>query len=199
MTIKIPRLRALPIAALLLASGSLHALTFDPNDHVQIRTSTVLSYSLAWRTEKPAHALSGRYTPKAANRDDGNNAFKRGSLVTNRIGILSDADFRWRRDQGVFVRASAYYDDVYHQRNDNRSGTSNCFAAGECSRPDRFSGKTVDAHGGDVRILDAYVYGNWNMAGNPLNVRIGRQVVSWGGKSLQRQRHRLGHEPRGCG
>jgi hypothetical protein len=172
-------LRALP-AALLLCSSPLCALTFEPNDDLQIKTSTVLSYGLAWRTEKPAHTLSGRYDSQAANRDDGNNAFDRGSLISHRVGILSDADLNWRRDFGLFVRASAYYDDVYHRRNDNRSGTSNCYAAGQCSRPDRFSSETVDAHGGDVRLLDSYVYGNWTLAERPFNLRIGRQVVSWG-------------------
>lgn len=165
------------LAGLLLASSTAAAALYEPSDDVKIQASHVISYGLAWRTVKPAHALGG---DNNANGNDGNNAFKRGSLISHRLGIVSDADISYREDFGLFLRGSAYYDDVYHRGNDNRTGTSNCFAAGQCSRPDRFSSQTRDAHGGGFEMLDSYLYGTWHVDGRPLNLRLGRQVVYWG-------------------
>lgn len=169
-------LLAIP-GSLLLFSSPLAALVFEIGDDLKVQNSNVVSYGLAWRTAKPAHALSGRNN---ANGNDGNNAFDRGSLITHRLGLVSDADFNFRRDFGLFVRASAYYDDVYQRRNANHTGTSNCYAAGQCSRPDQFSRPTRDAHGGAVEMLDNYLYGSWQVADRPFNLRLGRQVVYWG-------------------
>ncbi|TWC38568.1 uncharacterized protein DUF1302 [Pseudomonas sp. SJZ079] len=151
------------------------ALSFQPSDELSVDWDTTLSYGLAWRTE-------GRDRRLTANADgnDGDNAFDRGSLINNRVGFISEADFKWREDYGLFVRAAGFYDNVYDQGNDNASGTSNCFAGGQCSRPDRFSQETIDQHREDLRLLDSYFYGSWDIGGHNLNLRLGDQVVSWG-------------------
>ncbi|WP_409285578.1 hypothetical protein, partial [Pseudomonas protegens] len=46
--------------SLLLFSSPLAALVFEVNDEFKVQNSNIISYGLAWRTEKPAHALSGR-------------------------------------------------------------------------------------------------------------------------------------------
>ena len=162
------------VATLALA-GQAHALTFQPSEDLSIDLDTTLSYSLAWRVEDRDDKLLAD-----ANGNDGNNAFDKGSLINNRISFVTDANFNWRQDYGVFLRATGFYDNVYDQSNDNGTGTSNCFAGGRCSRPNRFSDDTVDQHREDLRMLDAYVYGNWRVAGHNLNLRVGDQVVSWG-------------------
>ncbi|HBP1357938.1 TPA: DUF1302 domain-containing protein [Pseudomonas aeruginosa] len=174
---------ALPVSAALglLLGSQAQAMAIQANDDLHIDWNTTVTYALAWRTEKRAHGLSRGYPdPAIANVDDGNNAFDRGSLITNRASFLTEADLRFRDDHGLFVRASGFYDDVYHHGNDNDSGTSNCFASGRCSRADQFSGATQDQHGDNLRLLDSYAYGTWELAGHALNARLGSQVVSWG-------------------
>ncbi|MBS7662065.1 DUF1302 domain-containing protein [Pseudomonas lalucatii] len=151
------------------------ALSFQPSDELSIDWDTTLSYSLAWRTEGRDRRLTAN-----ANGNDGDNAFDKGSLINNRVGFLTEADFKWRGDYGLFMRAAGFYDRVYDQGNDNDSGTSNCFAGGQCSRPDRFSQETIDQHREDLRLLDSYFYGSWELGGRNLNLRLGDQVVSWG-------------------
>ncbi|BAN46965.1 DUF1302 domain-containing protein [Metapseudomonas resinovorans] len=151
------------------------AMSFTPTPDLTIDWDTTLSYSLAWRVEDRDHKLVAD-----ANGNDGNNAFDKGSLINNRIGFVSEANLKWREDYGVFVRGAGYYDNVYDQGNDNGTGTSNCFAGGHCSRPDRFPQDTIDQHREDLRLLDAYAYGNWTVADRSLNLRVGDQVVSWG-------------------
>ncbi len=151
------------------------ALSFQPSDELSVDWDTTLSYGLAWRTEGRDRRLTAD-----ANGNDGDNAFDRGSLISNRIGFLTEADFKWRGDYGLFVRAAGFYDNVYDQGNDNDTGSSNCFAGGQCSRPDRFSQETIDQHREDLRLLDSYFYGTWDIGGRNLNLRLGDQVVSWG-------------------
>ncbi|MDN6860773.1 DUF1302 domain-containing protein [Pseudomonas sp. CAN2814] len=176
----LPLALAISGAGLLLASQA-QALSYQFNDDLQLNLDTTLSYSLAWRTEKRAHALSnGGSNPAIANGDDGDNAFDRGALINNRASFLTEADLKFRGDYGLFVRATGFYDDVYQRGNDNDTGTSNCFAGGRCSKPDHFSGETEDQAGDDLRLLDTYVYGTWDLSGHTLNARAGNQVVAWG-------------------
>ena len=166
------------MAVLMLAGGLAEpasAMTFQPIDDLKVEWDTTLTYSLAWRTEARDHKLVAN-----ANGNDGDNAFNKGSLISNRSGFLTEADIKWQEDYGVFLRAAGFYDNVYDRGNDNGTGTSNCFAGGQCSRPDRYSKDTIEQHRNDLRMLDAYAYGTWDMAGHNLNVRVGDQVVSWG-------------------
>ena len=162
-------------------AGKVQALSFQPSEDLKVEWNTSLTYGLAWRTESRDKQLSnGLSNPVIANTDDGDNAFDRGSLISNRSSFLTEISLNWQQDYGLFMRASGFYDDVYNRSNDNDTGTSNCFVGGECSRPDHFSQETIDQHGHDVRLLDSYVYGNWHLAGHDLNLRLGDQVVSWG-------------------
>lgn len=175
---------AIRVALLGLATGcasQVQALSFQPNEDLKIDWNTTLTYGLAWRTESRDHALSNGFpNPAIANIDDGNNAFDKGSLITNRASFLTEMNLNWQQDFGLFMRASGFYDEVYNRSNDNRTGTSNCFAGGRCSQPNHFPHNTIDQHGKDIRLLDAYVYGAWDLGGHNLNLRVGDQVVSWG-------------------
>ncbi|WP_374439314.1 DUF1302 domain-containing protein [Pseudomonas panipatensis] len=178
--------RPLPLALQLSAmglvmAGQAQALSYQLNDDLKVNWDTTLTYGLAWRTEQRARGLSNGYpNPAIASIDDGDNAFARGSLINNRASFLTEADFKFRDDYGLFVRATGFYDDVYHHSNDNATGTSNCYASGHCAKPDQFPDGTVDQHGDDARLLDTYAYGTWDLSGHKLNARVGNQVVAWG-------------------
>ena len=84
----LPLALAISTSGLLLASQA-QALSYQFNDDLQVNWDTTLSYSLAWRTEKRAHALSnGGSNAAIANGDDGDNAFDRGALINNRASFL---------------------------------------------------------------------------------------------------------------
>lgn len=166
------------LAMLLLAGGlgsQASAMSFQPNEDLSVDWDTTLTYSLAWRTDSRDHKLTAN-----ANGNDGDNAFDKGSLINNRSGFLTEANIKWREDYGVFLRGTGFYDNVYDQGNDNDTGTSNCFAGGHCNRPDRFSQDTIDQHRNELRMLDYYAYGTWDIGGHAFNARLGNQVVSWG-------------------
>lgn len=173
----------LAIAATVIGlSSQAHALSFKPSEDLEVEWDTSITYGLAWRTEERDPQLSNAaVNPLAANTNDGNNSFDDGSLINNRISFLTEADFNYKGDYGAFIRASGFYDDVYHGSNDNTDlFTNNCLAGGSCSRANQFPAGTVDQHGDRIRLLDAYLYGSWDLSGQNLSLRLGRQVVSWG-------------------
>lgn len=109
------------------------------------------------------------------NDDDGNVNFERGDFTNATAKITTDFDFRWR-NYGAFVRASAFYDYIGAEeagRNSTRFG----------SRPlnDSLRGESPeDRAGRGARLLDAFVYGNFDVGNLPLNVRVGNQAINWG-------------------
>ena len=163
---------AAAIAASMAMPGA-YALSFQPTDEVTIDWDTNVSYAAAWRMEDPdADAL----VATNINGDDGNNNFKKGAMVNNRISIISEAALSYK-NYGAFIRGSAFYDDVYFHQNDNESpATSNNVSVPH----NEFTQGTKDQNGKDARLLDAFVYGDFDIAGRNLNLRVGRQMVSWG-------------------
>ncbi len=66
---------------------------------------------------------------------------------------------------GLFVRGSFLYDDLVEDSQTDRTPISE-------------SGKDLaDSY---LRLLDAFVYGRWDLAGHELDIRAGRQVFNWG-------------------
>ncbi|MGI9281132.1 MAG: DUF1302 domain-containing protein [Endozoicomonas sp.] len=168
------RIKLLPVAiATVVASMSAPAwsLSFQPTDEVSVDWDTTLNYSAAWRMSDHNDDLIG--SPLG---DDGNRNFDKGSMVTNRFSVISEMDIRYQ-NMGAFIRGSAFYDDAYFGKNDNDSPLTNNNISVAYNE---FTDETKDAHGKKARLLDAFVYGNFEIGERNLNVRVGRQVVSWG-------------------
>ncbi|NVK44004.1 MAG: DUF1302 domain-containing protein [Oceanospirillaceae bacterium] len=164
-------LRALTLTGLLpLTATTAHALSFTPAEDVRLDWDTVVNYGASWRVESRDDELLAN-----PNADDGDRSFDKG-LVSNRVSFLTEADLQYN-DVGAFVRASGFYDDAYYGRNDHDSpGTSNNLSVGHNS----FTDETQYQHGARIRMLDYFLYGNYNLGGQRLALRLGDQVVSWG-------------------
>jgi hypothetical protein len=111
-----------------------------------------------------------------ANGDDGNRNFDKHSLNSHRVGALAEMIYTYE-NVGAVLRATTFYDDVYHRRNDNDSlATVNKDGAN-----DQFTEGAKYYSGGRSRFLDAYVFGDFDLPSNQyMTVKAGRHVVSWG-------------------
>lgn len=155
----------------LCASQGAYALSFEPTEGLYIDWDTTLTYGASWRVKDRSDRLVSD-----VNADDGNRNFDKG-LISNRFGISTEMDLNYRNNYGMFLRARAYYDDVYNRKNDNDSpATFN----GTSHKYNKFNSKTRKLHGRKAEMLDYFVYGNYDLLGKNLNVRLGSQVVSWG-------------------
>lgn len=104
----------------------------------------------------------GRTT--GVNSDNGNLNFDQWDFVNQTLQATMDIQGTWQ-NYGFFVRPTAFYDFVYAE-NDLR------FRDLEPNAKDQLDY--------DFDVLDAFVYGNWDIGGHYTTVRFGKQVLNWG-------------------
>jgi hypothetical protein len=171
---KTRRLRRIAKAVILVACApsAQAASTIQVGEKTTFDYGMIVNYGVAVRAKSPAPVL---LAPDNINGDDGNRNFKRGSLVSNSVNVLLEGDLR-RDNIGLFVRGSAIYDNVYHRRNDNDApGTVN-----KSGPANEFTSAARHYQGNRARLLDAYVYGTFDVSSTTLNLRAGEHVVQWG-------------------
>lgn len=166
----------LPTLAAVLVSGLPTAQAFEiqtGNPDLSLRWDNTLKYSSAWRTQGQSSKLTEGSVPR--NQDDGDRAFDKG-LISNRLDILSELDIGYR-DFGARLSGAAWYDTEYQKDNDNNDPAR---ANQRSVAYDEFTDDTRRLHGGDVELLDAFVYWNGELAERALSVRLGRHGLIWG-------------------
>lgn len=172
--------------SLVTAAGCSLAAQIDVgNPDVELRWDNTVKYSAGVRVKNrsdvltqfvPPPADGGAY-PSALNGDDGDRNFKRGSLISNRLDLLSEMDLVYRKSFGLRVSAAAWYDAVYNQTNANDSPATN----NSLSVPsNEFTKITRNLHGRKAEVLDAFVFGATDVGTARLSGRLGRHTVLWG-------------------
>ena len=134
---------------------------------------STLSYGRLWRVQ-------GRdKTNDDVNTNDGNRNFDTG-LVSEVYKITSELEANYQ-NYGVFMRGTAFYDtQLMDKRNDYYHNNSPSQPSQSYPNDDHFTDQTRDIAGSRIEMLDAYVYGNWDVAQMPVTARLGRQVFNWG-------------------
>ncbi len=153
------------LVAALCAPGSAQAIDFTAGGWNGSLNTTV-SYGQLYRDEKRDPRLIATANGgigRSPNIDDGNLNYDEG-LVSSAFKMVTELALD-RENFGIFVRGSALY-DLEVEDND----------------PDRtvISPQGRDLAGSYVRLLDAFIYGRWDLSGHELEVRAGKQVVNWG-------------------
>lgn len=121
--------------------------------------------------------LDGEPNPSGAyNTDDGRLNWESGDIVSAPVTLLGEADFRYE-NFGVFLRGKAWYDYVLENTKVPHGHSSNGYAA-DSELDDSDFHDLAQFKG--VALLDAYVYGDFDVGDVPLHVRLGNQVVNWG-------------------
>jgi len=158
----------------LLVAVQAQAVEFSfANDEISGSIDTTVSYGQLWRVQ--GQDKNG----EDINTNDGNRNFDTG-LVSEVYKITSDLEATYQ-NYGVFVRGSAFYDtQIMDKRNDYYNNNDPMQPSQSYPKDDRFTYDTRHSAGRNAEILDAYIYGSWDVADMPLSARIGRQVFNWG-------------------
>ncbi|OLU17500.1 glycine/betaine transmethylase [Pseudomonas sp. PA1(2017)] len=158
----------------LLVAAPAQAVEFSFADNeVSGSLDTTLSYGQLWRVQGQSRGNDD------VNVNDGNRNFDTG-LASEVFKITSDLEMNYQ-NYGLFVRGTAFYDtQIMDKRNDFYSGDRAAQPSQNTPNDDRFTRDTRHTAGRDAQILDAYVYGNWDVAERPVTARLGRQVFNWG-------------------
>ncbi len=159
--------------------------------------ASTVSLGSSWRADKrdprlysqANGALVGLTDGRGPNTIDvGNLNYDRGDRYTTLFKLFGEVEVK-KGDLGLLVRAKAWYDDALENgkvRLGNQTNGYNNYVfsptggAIGAERPlsdegferlNRFKG---------VYLLDAYAYNTFDLAGLPLQIRAGNQVVNWG-------------------
>ncbi|MGE8064350.1 DUF1302 domain-containing protein [Pseudomonas sp. NPDC089569] len=164
--------RGLLATALTVASTTISAApTLELGENTTLDSSLTVNYTASMRTAKQAHQYLND-----PNNDDGTRNFKRGSLINNRLSLFGELQLK-HDNLGAVLRGSDFYDDVYKRDNANDSPQT----VNKLGANDSFSDKTRQLSGSTVRLLDAYVYGNFDVGETQyLSLKAGRHLVAWG-------------------
>lgn len=163
---------AVAFASALLFSTSASAASFVFGD-LNVQVDTTVSAGIGLRasgrdctkvslTNGGCRNGDGRAT--GINSDNGNLNFDQWDFINQTLQATVDIQGTWE-NYGFFVRPTAFYDFVYAE-NDLKFRDLNPNAKDQLDY--------------DIDVLDAFVYGNWDIDGHFTTVRFGKQVLNWG-------------------
>ncbi|MAB98451.1 MAG: hypothetical protein CMK71_10335 [Pseudomonadaceae bacterium] len=167
-------------------SCGVNADTFNYGE-VSGRVNGSITVGGIWNTSEPDSSLifqgnanaigyNGRFGTTRTSDDGRLNFHKKGELVSSPITLLAETELKWR-DYGVFIRGKAWYDYTLNNKNVPFGHSSNGYQADSTLNDSHFDDL---AKFQGLSLLDAYVYGNFALGDQPLQLRAGNQVVNWG-------------------
>lgn len=160
------------------------AVDFEFGDGWKGSWDNTVSLGTAWRMNNPDQklysagnaALSGLPGGSAPNFvDEGNQNYHKGDRFTTLGKWFTELQVQ-KGDMGALIRAKAWYDYTLNKEDVHYGNQNNGYRKAPLSDDgfaalNRFDG---------VYLLDAYVYNTFDIAGKPLQLRVGNQVVNWG-------------------
>ena len=114
----------------------------------------------------------------STNGDNGNLNYNAGDSFSKMLKGSHDLDIHYQ-NMGLFVRGMYYYDMA--MMDDDRAWSNPI--TGQVFDPCR-DGEAKEQVCRDIRLLDAYFYGDFDLGEMPFSVRVGNQVISWGESTL---------------
>lgn len=173
MTLKNKIIKPLELAAIVsglsLTSAMSHGVEFFMD--VEGSFSSQISVGSSWRMSEPDEALLA-----PGNNNDGNANFEKGDAFSQIIKGSHDLHLR-SGDHGVFIRGKYWHDFALEDTKVAHGHGANGFAENEKLNDKDFN--ELSKFSG-AALLDAYVYGMYEIGYTPIDIRLGRQVVSWG-------------------
>ncbi len=158
--------RAWRLAVALLTASSMSAVTFTSGDFSG-SFDTTLSAGGIYRLDDPDPALYGTSNgglANSVNTDDGNLNFDDG-WVSKALKITSELELNFGDNFGVFTRASWFYDNAVDGATHLRK---------------RLTNEALDYSGNRLDYFDLYGVLRFDLGDIPMDLRIGRQVLSLG-------------------
>lgn len=155
-----PPFRLLLISVACIAAPAATASSFQWGE-IEGQITSSLSVGASMSTTDPDPDLT-----RSASGDDGRLNYRSGDVFSKLFKGTHDLELR-RGDTGVFLRGSYWYD--YALRDESQR-----------FKDVKDAGRKNAAKSAGVELLDAFLYHNYTLAGQPGSVRVGRQVINWG-------------------
>ncbi|MBA3028477.1 MAG: DUF1302 domain-containing protein [Desulfobacteraceae bacterium] len=157
--------------------GLAHAFTINPDTpDLKLTWNNSLRYNGAMRMQARDPIIANN-----AQFDQGDALFGRYRTITNRLDWLSEFDLAYRRQYGLRVSATGWYDTAY-----GRKGRSNPEALGAEAAPVSYTDNKFTSYvkryyaGPSAELLDAFVFSIFEAGNTVWNVKAGRHALVWG-------------------
>ncbi len=164
----------LAIASTFGVASPAYAFEFDTGlPDISTRWDNTVRYNIGQRVQGQDSAILA-----SPNYDDGDRNFDRG-LITNRLDILSEFDLIFRKRFGFRVSGTAWYDNAYERLDNQHLASSNHLVNGvpALGLPD-YTDRYYRGPSGE--LLDAFVFGKFDIGEVGVNLKAGRYNVFWG-------------------
>lgn len=178
--------KKLPLATAMALALSLpvttQAASFELGD-LDVTFDSTFSVGSMWRMQdrdmrviQPGNMLGG--FGQSAVADDGNLNYDKGDMTSLVFRGVHDLHIANKSGTtGAFVRFNYWYDDVLENKNVRHGHTANNYIPNTKLNTSAFDSY---AKGKGVNLLDAFVYTSFDLGQMPVDLRVGRQVLSWG-------------------
>ncbi|GLU37326.1 DUF1302 family protein [Pseudomonas sp. NBRC 100443] len=156
-----------------LASLPVHnatAFEIDTPRDWKVRWDNTLQYNLGWRAKN----MDSRIANDPTRAESDHKFPDRGDVVTNRVALLSEFDVVFQDDYGARISGSGWHDYAYDDDAKSKSG----YPSNYDER--KYSSYTKRYYIGGGQLLDAFVFGNFDLAGRPASLKLGRLNQYWG-------------------
>jgi len=178
------RKKYLALAIPLLMAAQAQGVEFNMGQ-IEGSFDSQISMGSSWRVENQDSVITGAQ----GNSDDGDRNYKNGDAFSQIVKGSHDLQFSYQ-NFGGFVRGKYWYDSALDNNAVEYGHTPTSANNGVNGAPLTFNDDTAtaldDSNFDDLSkakgatILDAFVYGSFELGEMPLDVRVGKQVVSWG-------------------
>ena len=161
-------------AFLALTCGTAQAFDFDTgNPDLSVRWDNTARFNYAVRVE-------GR-DPKIGNSalaDEGTYSFDKGDAVAKRLDLLSELDVIFKKRYGARVSGAGWYDAAY---GDKSKSNPNACRRSPATPDNNYSDYTKRFYKGPSgELLDAFVFGGFDLGDVPVQGKAGRHTLYWG-------------------
>lgn len=167
--------------AITLSVSQVQAVDFSFGDDkdILLQINSKLSIGASWRLKEANSRFIGASnagTGATTTTDDGNLNYEKNDTFSQIIKGVHDIQLS-KDNFGAFVRFKYWYDlelkdgDVAHGNSGNGYRPNTPLSDDGFENNTKFSG---------ITLLDAYIYSSFELGEVPIDLRLGRQVLSWG-------------------
>lgn len=174
------RFARMPLAVLVSAmlSPAAFGVSFEAGDF-EFTVDSNLSVGSTWRVGDADQGNIGSSNGgqgASTTPDDGNLNYQSGDAVSQVFKGIHDIGVT--KDQfGAFVRFKYWYDYALAENDVPHGHGPNNYQPNAPLNDDAFSDY---GQASGIELLDAFIYGEFELGDMPLDLRVGRQVLSWG-------------------
>jgi len=180
------RKTTLALAIPLLMAAQAHGFEFSMGD-LEGQVDSQIAMGSSWRTQSAITSLTQNTAGEESNSDDANKNYQSGDAFSQAFTGNHSLKFSYNNYGGV-VSGKYWYDSALANNSVSHGHGATLPNDGEggATSYENAAGKLDDSGFNDLSkaqgafLMDAFIYGEFELGEMPLDVRLGRQVVSWG-------------------